>query len=256
MQSRVLAILVAVVLALVATAALVVYVNGADRRAISGQQPRRVWVAVKVIPAGTSGQAAQNTGLIEQTEVAARNVVQGAVVALSQIQNRHAAVNIEVGEQLLLKRWVGAEEVTGKRLLPIPEDHQALSIGVDMTRQVAGFVTPGDNVGLVLTMSAPAGGGGNTDRSRFLLQNVQVLAVGATALANASAQGGAGGRVNQGKGGASLTAVTLAVHETQVERVVFAAEHGSIYLTLMPPEAEEAPETDGVTGGNVFSGGS
>jgi hypothetical protein len=45
MQSRVLAILVAVVLALVATAALVVYVNGADRRAISDQQPKLVWVA-------------------------------------------------------------------------------------------------------------------------------------------------------------------------------------------------------------------
>ena len=52
MQSRVLAILVAVVLALVATAALVVYVNGADRRAISDQEPVKVWVA---IPARTQG---------------------------------------------------------------------------------------------------------------------------------------------------------------------------------------------------------
>jgi pilus assembly protein CpaB len=256
MQSRVLAILVAVVLALVATAALVVYVNGADRRAISRQQPRRVWVAIKTIPVGTSGQAAQNTGLIELTEVPARNVVEGAVVALSQIQNRKAAVDIVAGEQLLLKRWVGAEEVTGKRLLPIPSQHQALSIGVDLTRQVAGFVTPGDNVSLVLSMSAPAGGSGEADRSRFLLKKVQVLAVGATALANASAQGG-GGRINQGKGGANLTAVTLAIPDNHVERVVFAAEHGSIYLTLLPPDAEKTPvEGDGVTGGNVFAGGS
>jgi pilus assembly protein CpaB len=253
MQSRVLAILVAVVLALVATAALVVYVNGADRRAISGQQPRRVWVAVKTIPVGTSGQTAQNTQLIELQEVPARNVVPGAVVALSQIQNRKAAVDIVAGEQLLLKRWVGAEEVTGKRLLPIPSEHQAVSIGVDLTRQVAGFVTPGDNVSLVLSMTAPAGESGEADRSRFLLKKVQVLAVGATALANASAQGG--GRVNQGKG-ANLTAVTLAVPDAEVERVVFAAEHGSIYLTLLPPDAEDSPvEGAGVTGGNVFSGG-
>jgi pilus assembly protein CpaB len=250
MQSRVLAILVAVVLALVATAALVVYVNGADRRAISGQQPRRVWVATEAIPAGTSGLTAWNTKLIRQVEVPSRNVVDGGVVGLSQIQNKKAAVDIVAGEQLLLKRWVGAEEVTGKRLLPIPEQHQALSIGVDLTRQVAGFVTPGDNVSLVLSISA---GGENVEQSRFLLQNVQVLAVGATALTNASAQGG-GGRVNQGKGGANLTAVTLAVPDTQVERVVFAAEHGSIYLTLMPPEADEAPER-GVNGGNVFSKG-
>ena len=65
MQSRVLAILIAVVLALVATAALVVYVNGADRRAIAGQEPVQVWVAVKPIPAGTSGLNAKNTGLID-----------------------------------------------------------------------------------------------------------------------------------------------------------------------------------------------
>jgi pilus assembly protein CpaB len=254
MQSRVLAILVAVVLAFVATAALVVYVNGADRRAISNQQPWRVWVAVKTIPVGTSGQTAQNTQLIELQEVPKKNVVPGAVVALAQIQNRKAAVDIVAGEQLLLKRWVGAEEVTGKRLLPIPTEHQAVSIGVDLTRQVAGFVTPGDNVSLVVSMTAPAGGSGDAERSRFLLKKVQVLAVGATALANASAQGG--GRVNQGKGGASLTAVTLAVPDGEVERVVFAAEHGSIYLTLLPPDAEDSPvEGAGVTGGNVFAGG-
>jgi pilus assembly protein CpaB len=251
MQSRVLAILIAVVLALVATAALVVYVNGADRRAISGQEPRRVWVADKAIPAGTNGLTAWNTELIKQVEVPSRNVVDGSVVALSQIQDKRAAVDIVAGEQLLLKRWVGAEEVTGKRLLPIPPKFQALSIGVDLTRQVAGFVTPGDHVSLVLSIS----GGDNVERSKFLLQNVQVLAVGATALSNASAQGG-GGRVNQGRGSANLTAVTLAVPEGQVERVVFAAEHGSIYLTLMPPDAKDAPDGgEGVTSGNVFPRG-
>jgi pilus assembly protein CpaB len=251
MQSRVLAILIAVVLALVATAALVVYVNGADRRAISGQEPRRVWVADKAIPAGTNGLTAWNTELIKQVEVPSRSVVDGSVVALSQIQDKRAAVDIVAGEQLLLKRWVGAEEVTGKRLLPIPPRFQALSIGVDLTRQVAGFVTPGDHVSLVLSIS----GGDNVERSKFLLQNVQVLAVGATALSNASAQGG-GGRVNQGRGSANLTAVTLAVPEGQVERVVFAAEHGSIYLTLMPPDAKDAPDGgEGVTSGNVFPRG-
>jgi pilus assembly protein CpaB len=259
MQSRVLAILVAVVLALVATAALVVYVNGADRRAISDQEPRQVWVAIKAIPAGTSGETARNTELIGLREVPRRNVVAGGVISLSQIQGKHAAVDIVAGEQLLQKRWVGAEEVTGRRLLTIPPKHQALSIGVDTTRQVAGFVTPGDKVSLVLSISGQ--GGESLELSRFLLQNIQVLAVGATALANATTQGG-GGRVDQSSGGgggdqsrsANLTAVTLAVPEKHVERVVYAAENGSIYLTLMPPDAEPAPPSDGVTGGNVFGG--
>jgi pilus assembly protein CpaB len=250
MQSRVLAILVAVVLALVATVAMVMYVNGADRRAISDQEPQLVWVAVKAIPAGTSGETARNTDLIAPREVPRKNVVAGGVISLSQIQGKHAAVDIVAGEQLLQKRWVGAEDVTGRRLLTIPEKHQALSIGVDTTRQVAGFVTPGDKVGLVLSISGQGGGGESVERSQFLLQNIQVLAVGATALANATTQGG-GGRVDQSKG-ANLTAVTLAVPEGDVERVVYAAENGSIYLTLMPPDAQPAPRSGGVTGGDVF----
>ena len=64
MQSRVLAILIAVVLALVATAALVVYVNGADRRAIADQDPVVVLVAKETIQAGTSGEDAETGGRI------------------------------------------------------------------------------------------------------------------------------------------------------------------------------------------------
>jgi pilus assembly protein CpaB len=249
MQSRVLAILVAVVLAMVATAALVVYVNGADRRAISGQQPRLVWVAAQSIQAGTSGQTARNTGKIKQVEVPSRNVVAGAVLSMAQIENRYAAVDIVAGEQLLQKRWVGAEDVAGGRLLQIEPGHQALAIQMDMTRQVAGFVTPGDKVSLVLSMKRP-GPGGDLERSQFLLQNVQVLAVGATALANAAAQGG-GSRVNQGRG--EVAAVTLSIPDGDVERVVYAAENGSIYMTLLPPDAKDVP-SEGATADNVVKG--
>ena len=249
MQSRVLAILVAVVLAMVATAALVVYVNGADRRAISGQQPRLVWVAAEAISAGTSGQTARNTGKIKQVAVPNRNVVAGAVVSMAQIEKRYAAVDIETGEQLIQKRWVGAEDVAGGRLLQIEPGHQALAIEMDLVRQVAGFVTPGDKVSLVLSMKRPGPGGGDLERSQFLLQNVQVLAVGATALANAAAQGG-GSRVNQGRG--EVAAVTLSIPETDVERVVYAAEHGSIYMTLLAPEAKDVPSNGGATADNVI----
>jgi pilus assembly protein CpaB len=223
MQSRVLAILVAVVLALVATAALVVYVNGADRRAISGQTPRMVWVAATPIPAGTSGLTVINTKKIKQV-----------------------AVDLEAGEQLLQKRWVGAEDVAGGRLLPIESGYQALSIGLDAVRQVAGFVTPGDRVSLVLTMKRA-----DRDKSQFLLQDIQVLAVGSTALANAAAQGG-GGRVNQGKG--QVAAVTLSIPQDRVERVVYAAEHGSIYMTLLARGAKPLSKTDGATADNVIPG--
>jgi pilus assembly protein CpaB len=250
MQSRVLAILIAVVLALVATAAMVVYVNGADRRAQIDLEPRRVLVAAQTIPAGTSGEDAQNRKLITVVELPRKSVVSGAVTSLTQLEQQYAAVDIVKGEQLLLQRWVGAEDVAGRRLLQIPENHQAVSLGLDITKQVAGFITPGDKVGLVFSFKKEEGNGESTDRTNFLLQNVQVLAVGETALPNGSSQ--SGGRVNQGKGSQNLTAVTLAINKKDVERVVFAAENGSIYLTLMPPNAVPQEGTRGVDGANVI----
>jgi pilus assembly protein CpaB len=251
MQSRVLAILIAVALALVATVALVVYVNGADRRAISDQQPVQVWVAIKPIPAGTTGLNAKNTGLIDLVAMPKKNAATNVVVSLTQIQNKVAAVNIVPDEQLLLSRWVGPEEFGGRGLLPIPRKHQAVSVGVELTKQVAGFVTPGDLVSLVVSMSRGGQGGGEAvDTSEFLLENVQVLAVGTTALSNASSKG-SGGRVNQGKGSQTLTAVTLAVEDGDVPRVVYAAEYGSIYLTLMPPNADP-PDVGPVNAGNLI----
>jgi pilus assembly protein CpaB len=245
MQSRVLAILIAVVLALVATAAMIVYVNGADRRAISGQQPVYVLRAKKNIPASTSGADAHNGDMIETVQVPRDSLVPGTVRSLDQLKERYAAVDIVKGEQLLLERWVGAEDVGGRRLLSIPENYQAVSIGVDLVRQVAGFVTPGDKVSMVVTM--PRGG---QDQTEFLLQNVQVLAVGATALTRSSQ--GSGGRVNQGKGSQTLTAVTLAIPEQAVQNVVFAEEKGSIYLTLMPPNADPAPKGKPVDESNAI----
>jgi pilus assembly protein CpaB len=235
MQSRVLAILIAVVLALVATAAMVVYVRSADRRAINGQQPVRVLVAGKAIPKGTTGaEALNNEGMIETKEIPLAYAVRGRVLSEEQLRNRYAADNIAPGEQLLLERWVGAEDLGGRDLLTIPKGHKAVSVGVDLVRQVAGFVTPGDRVSVAVTMPVGDEGG---DKTRNVLADARVLAVGATALTRA-AQGN-GGRVNQGKGSQSLTAVTLAVKNEEVTKVMFAAEEGSIYLALLPSDAPE-----------------
>jgi pilus assembly protein CpaB len=237
MGSRVVAVLVAVALALAATVALVAYAGSADRRAVSGQQPVLVYVARSRIAAGTSGEDAQNRGLIERAALPRRVVAAGAVRSLEQLGGRVAAVDIVPGEQLLAARWVGRGEASGRRLLPIPEGHQAVSIALDPTRQVSGFVTPGDRVSVVVSLSLPKG-----DRAqrttRFLLQDVQVLAVGATAQANPAVQGG--GRAGQGRN-QNVATVTLAVAPRDVERVVFAAENGSLYLSLLPPGQRPVP---------------
>jgi pilus assembly protein CpaB len=231
MRGRVAAVVVALALALAATAALVAYAAGADRRAVANQQPVLAYVAKARIPAGTSGEDAQNRGLIERTALPRRAVAGGAIRSLEQLGGRVAEVDILPGEQLLAARWVGSGEAPGGRLLAIPEGHQAVSVALDPTRQVAGFVTPGDRVSVVVTLSLPKGGRPQRT-SRFLLQDVQVLAVGGTA------QGGR--RAGQGRN-QNLSAVTLAVRPADVERVVFAAENGSLYLSLLPPGQRPVP---------------
>jgi pilus assembly protein CpaB len=240
MGGRVVAILVAVALALAATVALVAYASSADRRAMRAQQPVLVYVARARITAGTSGEDAQNRGLVERVALPRRAVVAGAVGSLEQLAGRVAAVDILPGEQLLAARWAGRGEASGRRLLPIPDGHQAVSVSLDPTRQVSGFVTPGDRVSVLVSLSLPRG-----DRAqrttRFLLQDVRVLAVGATAQANPAAQGG---RLGQGQAqgrGQGLSTVTLAVAPREVERVVFAAENGSLYLSLLPPGQRPVP---------------
>jgi pilus assembly protein CpaB len=247
MRGRVVAVLVAIALAMAATVALVAYAGGADRRAIADQQPVLVYVARSRIAAGTRGEDAQNRGLIERTALPRRAVTGGAVRSLEQLGGRVAAVDIVPGEQLLAARWVGQGEATGGRLLAIPEGHQAVSIALDPTRQVSGFVTPGDRVSVVVSLSLPKGGRSQRT-SRFLLQDVQVLAVGATAQPNPAAQEGR--RVGQGRN-QSLSAVTIAVQPADVERVVFAAENGSLYLSLLPPGQRPVP-TRGRTIDNEF----
>ena len=105
-------------------------------------------------------------------------------------------------------------------------------------------------VSLVVSLARKNAAGKDVDTSEFLLKNVQVLAVGTTALSTAGSQG-SGGRVNQGKGSQTLTAVTLAIRDEDVPRVVYAAEYGSIYLTLMPPNADP-PDVGPVNAGNLI----
>jgi pilus assembly protein CpaB len=235
MQNRLLAIMIAIVLAVVSAMALVVYANSADRRAISEQSPVQVWVASKKIEQGET--FAEATGKIRAASVPRKTVVEGAVRSLQEISDRVATVDILPGEQLLNARWVSPENVEGRNLLNLQTGFQAVSIQVDATRQVSGFITPGNKVNLYVTLVRVGGG----KFSRLLLANITVLAVGA---ATQGSKPPTGTRQN-------ASTVTLAVADGQVEKVVFAAESGRIYLSLVAPAAKTPPSTE-LDLGNLF----
>lgn len=237
MQNRLLAIMVAIVLAVVSAMALVVYANSADRRAISQQAPVPVYVASQKIEQGESIEEA--AGKIRVASIPRKALAENAVRALAQISGRVAAVDILPGEQLLVGRWVTREQVEGENLLNVQPGFQAVSIQVDATRQVSGFITPGNRVNIFATLTAQGGG----KFSRLLLADIKVLAVGANAAAGSS-------RPAPGQG-SSLSTITLEVRDGLVERVVFAAESGSLYLSLVAPGAKPPPSVESNVG-NLF----
>jgi Flp pilus assembly protein CpaB len=127
---------------------------------------------------------------------------------------------------------------------------QAVTLSVSDVQGVARLVVPGDRVSLMLTT-----GEGTAATTQFVLQGIEVLAVGnSTALqpgeqAPAQAEG-------QGQAGRAQTAdsglMTFAVPALDAERVVNASAVGTIHLTLVPPDFAPAPVPP-VNSGNLYS---
>lgn len=242
------AIVVAVILAVVATVALVSYIRGVESRTQEQLAPVQAFVAADLVPAGTSAEAAVAGGLIEQRDIPSAAVPPGAITSLAQIEGTVAASDIQPGEVILEARF-GEVTQTARGLRPIPEGQQAISVEVSVPPGVAGFISPGDFVSLLAQFDVPVEGddeeAGETTQAQlaFLVQSVEVLAVGR--------------RVVQAEGQDQVqpteqVLVTLAVDAEQAEQVAFAALNGSMWFTLLPEELEAPVDTPGRTLDNIF----
>jgi Flp pilus assembly protein CpaB len=134
---------------------------------------------------------------------------------------------------------VGQEEVEGQNLLAVQSGFQAVSVQVDATKQVSGLITVNNRVNVYVSLSTAGG-----PLSRLLLANVKVLAVGTTTQA---AQPGQPANRN-----GNLSTLTFEVADRHVTKVVYAAENGQLYLTLVPPGPSTTPPVGERTIGNLF----
>ncbi|GAC1414004.1 MAG: hypothetical protein NVSMB57_09550 [Actinomycetota bacterium] len=171
MSRRSVGLVVAVLLAAFATAAWMSYVRSVERRALTGSANVTVWLAKEAIPAGTSADFAVQRNLLQQQQVPRRILADGAVTNLQDLRGTVASVTILKGEQILRARFVSPQQAG--RLLAIPADHQAMAVKVESPPGVAGFVQPRDHVNVIAKVRKQQG-----DQVRFLMQDVEVLAVG------------------------------------------------------------------------------
>ena len=252
---RVLILVIAVALAGLTAFLTFNYANTADERAFDGAQLVKVYMVKKDIPKGLPGEKALDEGYIAQEDIPRKFFPAKAITNPQTLRGQVALAGLSTGVPIVEGNFVEprlAQESFAQRL---GKDQQAVTLAVSDVEGVARLVVPGDHVNLMLTSDKPAAPGQQSGKeTQFVLQNVEVLAVGnsttlqpgeAAAIQAQSVQAGQAKTVDS-------SLMTFAVPAMDAERAVHASQVGSIHLTLVPPDFAPAPVTP-VNNGNLFS---
>jgi pilus assembly protein CpaB len=186
----VLVAIAAVVLAGAAAYLSYEYAHKADTRAQKNVQQVDVLVAKADISKGTTAAQALNSGLISTKHVPRSVMPPNAISNASALTNEIAVATIAQGQFIVNGSFVAPAQVSGFSA-NVPKGDQAMTISVDSSHGVAGFIQPGDMVNVLYTgpITEQKGGvQGLPDPSRisaFLIPSVRVLAVGQTTATSA-----------------------------------------------------------------------
>ncbi len=166
---------------------------------------------------------------IKIIKIPAADLPPGAPRRRSDVLGHGVIVPISKGEFILPNRLAGENAGSGLPSL-IPPGMRAVSVRVNEVVSVAGFVTPGTRVDVLLTGTP----GGGEEQTTTVLQNVAVLASGHTLERTST-------------GEAQNTAViTLLVSPDDAQRLTLASSQGHIQLALRNPldtKQDEVPSS-------------
>lgn len=230
MTYRVKNITIAVALALVAALLTSFYVTNYQRNVRQDETNVPVFVATRDIPAGTSGAEIESKGLLEQTEIVRRSVVPGAISSPDQVADLVSTQPIFAGEQVSTRRFATPSQRGIKAQLTGVQ--RAIAVAGDEQQLLAGTLKAGDRVDVVASFEDPPQSG--RFYSRIVLRDIRVL--------KAPDGGGASDKVTAGpqRGG---FAATLAVTDTQVQKLYWSMMNADWHLELRPPvDAADSPE--------------
>lgn len=257
MRSRGLWGVVAAILTVVGAIFLMVYVKGADSRAIAGQQPTNVLVVTKEVPRGT--EVADLTTSVEVRRLPKAAVVPGSVTDVKQLQAGYVSTTtLKPGEQVLSARFAKPDSEEFTTSVEVPPGLQVLSLQLEPQRVVGSTLKAGDTVGIYLsatvTMSA---GAKQTPTAQAETKDVattagiahRVLVVRVQGAVTPTSNAAPSNTPDKTPGGAVI--VTLAVDADLAERLVFGQEFGKLWLTSEKADSS-ITGADGVTAGNVF----
>jgi Flp pilus assembly protein CpaB len=212
-----------------------------------------VLVAEKRIPANTSFSSALAAGMIKRAQRVRNDLPDTNISGQpndDQLNNEFkqlvAAHDIVAGETLVAEDFVAQGEsesgLSGELQTDQAKDKtnqlSAMTVTLDDTHAVGGFLTPGDTVNVMITMSLPNKkhflGEGGVKFTSYILPNMKVLAVGGD-TAQPSTASGSSQSTQSANDNRSRSLITFEVNARQAEQLVQAQAAGTLYLTLNPP---------------------
>jgi pilus assembly protein CpaB len=232
-KGRALVVVLALILATVATAGVFLYAQGLEKDAEAGGTMVSVVVSEVDIPPRTDLNLLIKDDLFRVIQVNEAAYVDGAITSVDQLADKNNAVAILAGEQIPQARITG--NVQGGAL-SIPEGMEALTVSLDAPRGVAGLINTGDSVTIYSTFKEVARKDGSTETvTVVLVPTVELLAVHRPLASSAF---GGGDTEAQGEQLPGSLAVTVALTPQDAQRFVFSMESGSTWFGLLPPDAQ------------------
>lgn len=263
MYRRIIFIALAVVLAAAGTAGVGLYAHSADSRALAGQQVVEAYIAVDTVPEGTSARDALANGLIELEALSAKGVPDGALTAVDgAVEDLVSQASIPAGSIVLRDVFGTRKKVVQTGGLVIPSGKVAISVKLqDQSGQpirLPGLVV-GSQVAVFNTFNVYDGDGapgrntpsgdGLTPRyeyvqaTRLVVPRAQVIAIGEP-----------GSDDDNGSDEDAMSVVTLAVSQSETERLAQVALTGHPSLALLGPDSHIKPGA-GVDNRSLFNFG-
>ena len=148
-------------------------------------------------------------------------VTKDALATTSTIAGKVATVDLLPGEQLITTRFAAPADVAGVALGMLQ-----VTVSMDAVRAIGGQVRKGDSVAVTLSFEDP-------QTTHLVLHKIRVTDV-------RTADGSPLVTPANGPAPIGNILVTLAVDGPSMERVIFGAEYGRMWLGWEPKEANES----------------
>jgi pilus assembly protein CpaB len=226
--------ILAVAIAAVAAYSLYTYLKVQEKKVSEAVASEKIVVTSVGIPIGNTIDRNQ----LKTVDWPKANVPQGAFLSIDQVAGRIALQTLQAGDPVTESKLVPKEGPSNVLTYKIPEGHRAMTVAVDQVAGVAGFITPGNLVDVVLTTTLP---GANQMVSKIVLQNVPILAIGQI--------------IEQKEGTPTVVpTVTMDVTPERAEKLAIASSQGRLQLVLRRLGDKEEVRTVGATITKVISG--